>query len=91
MAPANDGPEAGECQKSSSSPPDTPRPRARAGLPAGAGAWRAGILRAAFGFDYTPHGLTLLDALAPPTARELEILREYIDLGRGVIGRTAKS
>ena len=71
--------------------PDTPRPRARAGLPAGAGAGRAGILRAMFGFDCTPHGLTLLDALAPPTARELEILREYIDLGRGVIGGTAKS
>jgi hypothetical protein len=71
--------------------PDTPRSRARAGLPAGAGAWRAGILRAMFGFDYTPRGLTLLDALAPPTARELEILGEYIDLGRGVTGRTAKS
>ena len=71
--------------------PDTPRPRARAGLPAGAGTWRAGILRAMFGSDYTSHGLTLLDALAPPTARELEILREHIDLGRGVIGGTAKS
>ena len=71
--------------------PETPRPRARAGLPAMAGAWRAGILRAMFGFDYTPHGLTLLDGLAPPTARELEILREHIDPGRAVIGRTAKS
>ena len=44
-----------------------------------------------FGFDYTSHGSTLHDALAPPTARELEILREHIDLGRGVIGGTAKS
>jgi hypothetical protein len=69
--------------------PDTPRPRARAGLPAGTGAWRAVILRAMFGFDYTRHGLTLLGVHAPPTACELEILREHIDLGRGV--RTAKS
>jgi len=71
--------------------PDTPRPRARAGLPAMAGAWRAGILRAMFGFDDTPHGLTLLGVLAPPTACKPEMLREHIDLGRGVIGRTAKS
>ena len=63
----------------------------RAGLSAGTGAWRAMIVRGMFGFDYTPHGLTLLGALAPPTVRELEILREHIGLGRGVIGRTAKS
>jgi hypothetical protein len=68
-----------------------PETRARAGLPAGAGAGRAVISRVMFGFDYTPHGLTLLDVLAPPTARELEILREHIDLGRGVIERSAKS
>jgi hypothetical protein len=71
--------------------PDTPRPRARAGLPAGTGAWRGVIVRAVFGSDYTSHGLTLLGALASPTARELEILREPIGLGRGVIWRTAKS
>jgi len=70
--------------------PDTPRSRARAGLPAGTGAWRALILRAMFGFDYMPHG-TLLGVHAPPTACEFEILREHIDLGRGVIGRAAKS
>jgi hypothetical protein len=32
-----------------------------------------------------------VERLAPPTARELEILREHIDPGRAVIGRTAKS
>ena len=71
--------------------PDTPRPRARAGLPAGTGAGCAVILRAMFGFDDTPHGLTLLGVLAPPTVCKPEMLREHIDLGRGVIGRTAKS
>jgi hypothetical protein len=71
--------------------PDTPRPRARAGLPARTGAGRVVILRAKLGFDYTPHGLTLLDALAPPSARELEILRKRIDPGWAVFGRAAKS
>jgi hypothetical protein len=44
-----------------------------------------------FGFDFAPHGLTLLGVLPPPPACELEILREHIDRGRSVIGRTAKS
>ena len=67
----------------------TPEIRARGTAPAGRLA--RGDLAGEVGFEYTPHELTLFDALAPPTACELEILREYIDLGRGVIGRTAKS
>jgi glutaconate CoA-transferase subunit B len=32
-----------------------------------------------------------VEHLAPPSGRELEILRDHIDPGRSVIGRTAKS
>ena len=32
-----------------------------------------------------------VERLAPPSAREIEILRDHIDPGRTVIGRTAKS
>jgi hypothetical protein len=71
--------------------PDTPRPGRARGLPARTGPWHAVTLRALFGFDDATHELTLLDMLAPPTAHELEILREHIDPGRAVIGRTARS
>ena len=65
--------------------PDTPRPRARAGLPAGrapGAPGSCGDLR----LRLHAARLTLLDALAPPTARELEILREHIDPGQASSG-----
>jgi glutaconate CoA-transferase subunit B len=41
--------------------------------------------------DATPEVAARVEALAPPTPQELALLRERIDPGRTVIGRTAKS
>ena len=72
--------------------PDTPRPRRARDCPAGAGAWRAAILRAMFGFDYTPHGLTRLGTRSPPpTARGLELLRATSTSGEASSGGPAKN
>jgi hypothetical protein len=38
-----------------------------------------------------PRVAARVERLAPPSARELEILRDQIDPGRTLIGRTAKS
>jgi glutaconate CoA-transferase, subunit B len=38
-----------------------------------------------------PRVAARVERLAPPSARETEILRDHIDPGRSVIGRTAKS
>lgn len=38
-----------------------------------------------------PRMAARVERLAPPSARELEILRDHIDPGRTLIGRTAKS
>jgi glutaconate CoA-transferase, subunit B len=43
------------------------------------------------GMGVKPRVAARVERLAPPSARELEILRDQIDPGRTLIGRTAKS
>jgi hypothetical protein len=41
--------------------------------------------------DFKPLVATTVEQLAPPSAKELSILREQIDPAKTIIGRTAKA